>query len=125
MGRVHGDKAAKVSKAIAKVAAQVRAPGGERPAAQQLKELQSSVAVRESIFRSRVESSGGEVNPATQAATRMKRVTMRRRLIDLARLQTEEIDFLRQELDRLRQRSFPSFAHAARNRLAVPPDELI
>ena len=36
-----------------------------------------------------------------------------------------EIDFLRQELDRLRQRSFPSFAHAARNRLAVPPDELI
>ena len=29
------------------------------------------------------------------------------------------------ELDRLRQRSFPSFAHAARNRLAVPPDEII
>lgn len=55
----------------------------------------------------------------------MKRVTMRRRLIDLARLQTEEIDFLRQELDRLRQRTFPSFAHAARNRLAVPPDELL
>jgi hypothetical protein len=50
---------------------------------------------------------------------------MRRRLIDLARLQTEEIDFLRQELDRLRQRSFPSFAHAARKRLAVPPDELL
>merc|ERR1711865_633318 len=33
--------------------------------------------------------------------------------------------FMRQELDRLRRRTFPSFAHAARNRLAVPPDEII
>ena len=37
---------------------------------------------------------------------------MRRKLIDLARAQTDEIEFLRQELDRLRQRTFPSFAHS-------------
>ena len=126
MGRVHADKVSKYQKANAKLGGQVRERQEENARlGQQLKELQSSVAVRESIFRSRVESSGGEVNPAQQAANRMKRVTMRRRLIDLARLQTEEIDFMRQELDRLRQRTFPSFAHAARNRLAVPPDEII
>jgi len=28
----------------------------------------------------------------------------------------DEIDFLRQELDRLRQRTFPSFAYASRAR---------
>jgi len=58
-------------------------------------------------------------------AARMKKVTMRRRLVDLARVQTEEIDFLRGELDRLRQRTFPSFAHAAKHRLQLPPDEII
>ena len=42
----------------------------------------------------------------------MKSITTRRKLIDLARAQTDEIEFHRQELDRLRQRTFPSFAHA-------------
>lgn len=32
----------------------------------QLHELESSVKVRESIYRSRVESAGGEVNPVNQ-----------------------------------------------------------
>lgn len=59
----------------------------------------------------------------TQAAGRMKRITTRRRLVDLARAQTGEIEALKAELDRLRQRTFPSFAHAARNRLATCPDD--
>ena len=40
----------------------------------------------------------------------MQSIVTRRKLIDLARAQTDEIEFLRQELDRLRQRTFPSFA---------------
>ena len=45
---------------------------------------------------------------AGSAANRkMKRVTMRRKLVDLARAQTDEIEFLRMELDRLRQKTFP------------------
>jgi hypothetical protein len=40
----------------------------------------------------------------------MQAVMMRRKLVELAKTQTEEIDFLRKELERLRQRTFPSFA---------------
>lgn len=54
-----------------------------------------------------------------QSAGRMKRITTRRRLVDLARAQTGEIEALKAELDRLRQRTFPSFAHAARNNFCV------
>jgi hypothetical protein len=39
----------------------------------------------------------------------MAEVTTRRKLVDVARAQTDEIEFMRQELDRLRQRTFPSF----------------
>ena len=40
---------------------------------------------------------------------KMKKIMNRRRMVDIARTQAEEIDFLRQELDRMRQRTFPSF----------------
>jgi hypothetical protein len=54
----------------------------------------------------------------------MRSITMRRKLIDLARAQTDEIEFLRQELDRLRQRTFPSFAHSSRMLAQGNPDEM-
>jgi hypothetical protein len=66
----------------------------------------------------------GGLNPAAQTAAAMKRITMRRRLVELAKSQTEEIEFLKQELDRLRQRTFPSFAHAAKARMSANPDEI-
>jgi hypothetical protein len=68
------------------------------------------------------DGNGGN-NASAQSAAKMKRITMRRRLVELARSQSDEIEFLKQELDRLRQRTFPSFAHAARARLANNPDE--
>lgn len=43
----------------------------------------------------------------------MEAIVARRKLIDLARSQTEEIEFLRQELDRLRQKTFPYFAQVS------------
>ena len=46
---------------------------------------------------------------------------MRRRLLNLAKSQTEEIEFLRDELDRLRGRTFPSFAHV-HNKLENPDE---
>jgi len=124
--RVHQDKLAKLKKSIAKMASSIqdRRSENEKLVAQ-MAELEGSVKVRESIYQSRVDATGGHSNPAHQAASRMKKVTMRRRLVDLARVQTEEIDYLRQELDRLRQRTFPSFANAARSRLMVPPDEVL
>lgn len=49
---------------------------------------------------------------------KMKKITTRRQLVDLAKSQAEEIDFLRQELDRLRQRTFPSFVRSNKYRVA-------
>ena len=48
---------------------------------------------------------------SAQNNAKMKSLVTRRKLVDLARAQTDEIEFLRSELDRLRQRTFPSFAH--------------
>ena len=42
----------------------------------------------------------------------MKKVVARRQLVDTARAQAEEVDYLRSELDKMRQRTFPSFAKA-------------
>jgi hypothetical protein len=92
---------------------------------EQLTQLESNIKIREAIYRARVPGGGNGGNEDSAVAARMKKVTMRRRLVDLARVQTEEIEFLRGELDRLRQRTFPSFAHAAKHRLQLPPDEII
>ena len=43
---------------------------------------------------------------------KMDAVVTRRKLVDLVKAQSEEIDFLRNELDRLRRRTFPSFSIA-------------
>jgi len=51
---------------------------------------------------------------------RMKTLIERRKLVDLAKLQSEEIKFLRDQVEALRRRTFASFAepHMPRN-----PDE--
>ena len=42
---------------------------------------------------------------------KIKEISHKRKLMDIVKQQTEEIEFLRDELDRLRARTFPSFAH--------------
>ena len=100
----------------------------------QIAQLEANVKMREEIYKSRFESGGdagggggagaGEGEAAAQAQQRMRSITMRRKLIDLARAQTDEIEFLRQELDRLRQRTFPSFANAGGHGAAGGVDAL-
>jgi len=111
----HADKMRKLEKKMNKISHQTDERTAENDRlASQIGQLKGNVEMRESIHRSRFESGdgGGEEDPAQQAAQRMRTITMRRKLIDLARAQTDEIEFLRQELDRLRQRTFPSFAHS-------------
>lgn len=123
MKRVHSDNITKMVLANEKVQQLVhsRRIENERLKTQQL-EIEKSVKVRESIMSSR--AGGGDGESTQKSSNRMKRIAMRRRLIDVARTQTEEIDFLREELERLRERTFPSFARAAQSRLYVPPDEI-
>lgn len=71
--------------------------------------LNSTVSQSENVMKSRDAARGATGDPVNIAAARMKRVVSRRHMVDTARAQAEEIDFLRQELDRMRQRTFPSF----------------
>ena len=86
-------------------------------------ELRRQVEERETVRQSRKESQGMQGDPAASAMLKMKKVVARRQLVDTARAQAEEIDFLRQELDKFRQKTFPSFLRATRTRLAANPDE--
>uniref|UniRef100_A0A6T7TPL9 Cilia- and flagella-associated protein 43 n=1 Tax=Hanusia phi TaxID=3032 RepID=A0A6T7TPL9_9CRYP len=70
---------------------------------QRLCELQGSTAV-----------SGGAAK-AKKSALKMSLMVTHRRLLDLAKAQTREIELMREELVRLRARTFPSFAQLADN----------
>jgi cilia- and flagella-associated protein 43 len=72
-------------------------------------QLTADVQQSENIKYSKVQASGGEGLASAVALKKMKRVVQRSKLVDLARVQAEEIEILRQELDRMRQRTFPSF----------------
>ncbi|CAM9615293.1 unnamed protein product [Phaeothamnion confervicola] len=120
MRQSHQDKAAalRAKGAVVTRALHDRCDENEQ-LARQLAALRDNVAVREAVYRSRLQASGSMLDPKAAAAARMQRIIGRRTVVDLVARQTEEIEALRQELDRLRQRTFPSFAHAARSRLAV------
>ena len=88
-----------------------------------VRELRLEVAARKSV------KNCGELSRSTTADSalnsvgqKMKKIVARRQLLDSARSQAEEADFLRQELDRLRQRTFPSFVKAVKQR-TVGADE--
>ncbi|GMI02333.1 hypothetical protein TrLO_g7419 [Triparma laevis f. longispina] len=118
----HKNKVVKLNKENSKVVRAIKDRIDENEKLDvQLKDLEGNVGIRETIYKSRVEAAGGGQDPSTR---KMKRVTMRRKLVDLARAQTDEIEFLRMELDRLRQKTFPSFANAARERFENQPDEM-
>lgn len=71
--------------------------------------LKAQVSLSKSVKSSRDEARGGMGNAMSVAAAKMKKVVSRRHMVDTARAQAEEIDYLRQELDKMRQRTFPSF----------------
>merc|ERR1712060_771942 len=106
-----------------------------------LRELQQNVIQREHIRRLRAPQ-GGSANPASEgqkprivggggrieenesvirlAQTSFREVKTRQTLMDAAKRHTEEIDLLRKELDRLRQKTFPSFVQLHEDRPANP-----
>ena len=112
MKKAHAQKCKKLRSMKAKIVKQCREKRNENARLKKhVEELERNVSLRASIHRARATSGDGTVADAGAASRkRMQSIVTRRKLIDLARAQTDEIEFLRQELDRLRQRTFPSFA---------------
>ena len=79
-----------------------------------IESINDQVLARKSIKNSR-DAAKGNVN-TSHASKKMKTIMVRRQLVDTARAQAEEIDYLRAELDKLRQKTFPSFVRAAKKR---------
>jgi len=102
--------------------------------AKKLGELQQNVIQREHIRRLRAPTSsqggasgmmtekgqkrkiiggGGKIHESeaevAAAQGQFKELRLRRQIMDAAKKHTDEIDLLRKELDRLRQKTFPSF----------------
>jgi WD40 repeat protein len=76
---------------------------------EKIDQLDGQVNMSQGIKRSKEAAMGPGNTMENVYLEKMKKVVNRRKLVDLARAQAEEIDFLRQELDRMRQRTFPSF----------------
>ncbi|KAF4323246.1 hypothetical protein G195_003779 [Phytophthora kernoviae 00238/432] len=83
---------------------------------QQVAQLATQVQIREDILTSRtsaaIRQQTAEGGAVRGNAARLKAISVRRKLVDLAKAQTDEIEYLRLELDKMRRRTFPSFAHA-------------
>ena len=83
------------------------------------RQLQNNVEQRKQITQLR--SKGDEEN-SQDPQKKFKQIAAKRHLLDLLEQQTEEIQFLRDELDRHRAKTFPSFAHV--NQKKEFPDEV-
>jgi len=76
-----------------------------------IRELEISVSERKKIYDLKFEHEDG----GSKERIQFNEVVARKRLVDIAKAQAEEIEFLREELTRLRQRTFPSFSHISNN----------
>eukprot|EP00002_Diphylleia_rotans_P030276 TRINITY_DN620_c0_g1_i6.p1 TRINITY_DN620_c0_g1~~TRINITY_DN620_c0_g1_i6.p1 ORF type:complete len:1590 (-),score=396.80 TRINITY_DN620_c0_g1_i6:241-5010(-) len=104
----HQNKIAERKKSVAQIKKMIEAKEHENEILEeQIQQLSISVYERNKIHE--IQASRGEA--ATQPiAKRMKDVAYQRKLGDVYKAQEEEIRFLREELERLRQKTFPSFS---------------
>jgi len=104
----HEDKVADLRRQMAKIGAQVADKRAEMESLQgQIDQLEGSVLEREMI--SQIQSKN--TNAAGDGYKRFEELHMKRKLQTLVGMQTQEIGLLREELDRLRRRTFPTFTH--------------
>ena len=83
----------------------------------QIEQLEASVLEREAIHSIQTATN----DDSADATQRFADVHMKRKLQTLVGMQTQEIELLRDELDRLRRRTFPTFTHLEARR-AGPRD---
>jgi predicted nuclease with TOPRIM domain len=104
----HADKIADLRRQCAKINAMIAERNDEMESLQgQIEQLEGSVLEREMIH---------EIQSQSKDATgdgfkRFEEINMKRKLQTLVGMQAQEIGLLRDELDRLRRRTFPTFTH--------------
>ena len=69
--------------------------------------MKSEVEQRNQIMELKSEGTDAAEDPSRK----FKELAEKRKLNQIVKQRTDEIEFLRDELDRLRERTFPSFAH--------------
>lgn len=111
MKMAHKRSMTKLGKVLARVESQVRERRAENERLEaQLRALHETVDVRDTIHRAKMRGAAGGLDPHVRAQRKMDVLVERTRLVSAAKAQAQEIEFLRLELDKLRQRTFPSFA---------------
>ncbi|TYZ65389.1 hypothetical protein PybrP1_008761 [[Pythium] brassicae (nom. inval.)] len=118
LGRSHQTNLLKLDETMGKLQRQLRERERENDGfEQQVQRLQMQVQIREDILASRKTAALRNAAAASSAGAgggerespQLKAIIVRRKLVDLAKAQTEEIEYLRLELDKMRRRTFPSF----------------
>jgi len=109
----HEDKIADLKRQVAKVNRMVADKKAEMDSLSgQIEQLEGSVVEREMIYEVQVKNK----DQSHDAYKRFEDTHMKRKLQVLVTMQTSEITLLREELDRLRRRTFPTFTHIEANR---------
>lgn len=118
LGKNHQTNLIKLDQTMAKLQKQWRERVRENQGfEQQAQQLQMQVQIREDILSSRKSAALRNAAPSSSSGgggesaenPQLKAIIVRRKLVDLAKSQTEEIEYLRMELDKMRRRTFPSF----------------
>lgn len=94
----HKSRSAEMAKANRSVHAQIASLESDVSSKQEIVNIRGTISVKD--------------EKKLSVQKKMDAVVTRRKLVDLVKAQSEEIEFLRNELDRLRRRTFPSFAIA-------------
>ena len=115
------DKIAKSAKTLRRLLKQRTCENDELAA--RIEGLRQQIEERRQVLRSRSEARGEDADPAVTAMKRMRRVVGRRRLVDMQAMQTLEAGYLQQELEKMRDKTFPSFVKAFRTRVHTNPDD--
>ena len=104
----HEEKVADLRRQVGKINTMIADRNNEMESLQgQIEQLEGSVLEREMIH----EIQSKNKDAAGDAHKRFSEVHMKRKLQTLVGMQTQEIELLREELDRLRRRTFPTFTH--------------
>ena len=114
----HDDKIAELKRQIGKIDRMVADKEAEMASLKgQIDQLEGSVLERKMIHEIQAKNK----DASGDSFKRFEEMHMKRKLQTLVGMQTQEVELLREELDRLRRRTFPTFTHTDTGRGADRP----